>query len=535
MTRRTRWTRRTALWMGLIGCGLGLAGDRAALAEPAAPAADPLAGYVMPAEWLAKQPRPKFKPGHTLPPLTRYGWSLGFDTRVDFATHWNYCLEFAPGYLNDANLDRVLNNPNDPEAKVLALAISDPKTYRLAAVCSRDMPDKKTMPPETWVRDAEGKILDGQAKSQDGTAWTPGVEPQWSPAAPVAVWEEAARLRAEPMRRLREKCPIAVVLNGGEYGIPVAGWGQRLWEKDPKICEDNVSIRKEVGREISWAEYASTRTARAQTIIADAVRKAVPDRTLYVYYATGGNAGPWDWGPGYADMKRASDLPSTESYYMHFNSGWTGDQDALTKFLQAKAYEIAGGQPLSYNWLCGGPTGVGASKTPSDIDRYTGFLKCCFAAGMIGGNAGFYDYPRYPSPPYPTNTGGFDVKFPPDQPPQWILQMMALGHTQALFSHLEHFLRAGDLLPGPDKNRRAKEIPAYEFPTGDVNARVLVRKLRDAPRWLLVAWAADGPDRDVQVTVPDLGTVTIRATAAGTVCEGEVAAGKPVLQPVVTD
>jgi hypothetical protein len=45
------------------------------------------------------------------------------------------------------------------------------------------------------------------------------------------------------------------------------------------------------------------------------VRKAVPDRTLYIYYSVSGNAGPWTWGPGYPHMKQASDLPSTESYF----------------------------------------------------------------------------------------------------------------------------------------------------------------------------------------------------------------------------
>lgn len=493
--------------------------------------ADPLAGYIKPADWLKQQPKPKFKEGHTLPPLTRYGWCLDFDTRVEFAEKWGYCLEFAGGYLTHAVVDRVLGNPNDPEAKILALAAKDPKTYKLVVITSREMPPKDKLPPETWCRDADGKLLTGQAKSQDGNAWTPGVEAQWSPAAPVSVWEEVARLRAEPLRRLREKFPIAIVLNGGEEGIPVAGWGWKLWEKDPAICNDNVSIRKVVGREITWAEYGSARMGRMQALIADAIRKAVPDRTLYVYYALGGNAGPWDWAPGYKDMKPSSDLPGPQCYFMDHNSGWSGGQDMLTKFLEAKAYEIAGGQPLSYNWLCGGYKEPKPGNQVSDIPRYMGFLRCAYTGGMIGGNGGYYTYPRY-SAPYPKNTGGFDVKFPPNEPPNWIEQLVALGRVHAQFSHLEHYLRQGDLLPGPAKLRGSKDMPAYEFPTGDANARVVVRKLKAKPQWLITAWAADGKEREVKVTVPELGEVALKATAEANVYDATLKDGKPVVMPV---
>ena len=496
-----------------------------------APAKDPTVSLIAPADWLKQQPKPAFKKGYTLPPLTRYGWTLDFDTRVEFAEHWGYCLEFNPGYLSDAVLDRVLNNPNDPEAKVLALAIKDPKTYKLAVICSREMPANDKVPPETWTRDAAGNLLTHQAKSQDGTVWTPGMDAFYSPLAPDSVWQEAARLRAEPLRRLREKCPIAIVLNGGEYGLAVSGWGVKVWEKDPAI------VKAKGDR--SWDEFASAGAGRLHTLVGDAVRKAVPDRVLYIYYALDGNAGPWGWGFSYKDMQAASDLPSTQAYYLHYNSGWTGGQDLLTQLLKAKSYEIAGGQPLSYNWLCGGYTRDKETKDASkisDIATYTGFLKCLYTAGMTGGNAGYYAYPRN-NPP-----GGFGARFPSDQPPHWLVQMMALARVHAQFSHLEHYLRQGDLLPGPDKNRRYKDRPAYEFPTGDDNLRVLVRKLREQPqplilawfkappRWLITAWAADGKAREVKVTVPDLGEVTLQARADGSVYEATVKNGKPVVK-----
>jgi hypothetical protein len=142
-----------------------------------------------------------------------------------------------------------------------------------------------------------------------------------------------------------------------------------------------------------------------------------------------------------------------------------------------------------------------------DITRWMGFLKCYYTAGMIGANVGYYEYP----------TGGFGATFPADTPPHWLRQMVAAAQVHALFTHLEPYLRQGDLLPGPNMHHWTKLQPAYEFPTGDANARVLARKLRGKEDWLVTAWAADGPDRDVTVTIPILGKVTVLARASGSV------------------
>jgi len=45
---------------------------------------------------------------------------------------------------------------------------------------------------------------------------------------------------------------------------------------------------------------------------------------------------------------------------------------------------------------------------------------------------------------------------------------------------------------------------------------VLARKHRQRAEWLICAWAAGGDDRDVTVTIPALGTVTLRARATAT-------------------
>jgi hypothetical protein len=500
----------------------------AALAEegPVSPTNRPAAVLVTPAAWLKAQPKLAFKDGHTLPPLTRYGWTLDFDTRVELAEHWGYALEFG-GYADSGSVARALGTTNDLGARCIALAAADPKTFKLAVICSRSLPPNDSVPPETWTRNAEGRFLNGKANSMDGTEWHKGMDVVYSPAAPDSVWAEAGRLRADPIRLIREKCPIAIVLNGGEYGLGVIGFAGKVWSQDPAILKAKGDK--------PWFDYISERKARAELLIANAVRQAVPDRQLYIYYTTTGgshrNLTPdWkDWSAGYEWMKPVSDLASSEHYYRHFNSGWTGSQDLLTQALNAKGWEIANGQPLAYDWLCAGwprAKGLGSGSADllgdgglGDIDRYTGFLKCLYASGMVGGNAGYYDLPK----------GGFAAPFPADRPPHWLLQMTAFSRVHALFSGVESFLRQGDLLPGPERHRWSKDQPAYEFSTGEADVRVLARKLKDKPEWLVVAWAADGKARTVKAAIPDLGEVTLNARASGSVYRASRLDAGPVL------
>ena len=155
-------------------------------------------------------------------------------------------------------------------------------------------------------------------------------------------------------------------------------------------------------------------------------------------------------------------------YYKQFNTGWTGNNDMLTQVLNAVGRNMAFGEPLSYNWLCAGWSRKEMGEEAfSDPAHYMGFLKCYYTAGMIGGVAGYFSYPQ----------GGFGADLG-DDVPNWLMQMMLLARAQALFSHLEDFLRSGDLLPGPHRHRWSEDQPAYELPAGDDNVRVLARRHR---------------------------------------------------------
>lgn len=482
----------------------------------AAPKEEPLPpGAVHPAEWLKAQPKPKYRAGHTLPPLTRYGWDMDDAVRIALGEDWGYALEF--GVAGPRQVDNALNKPDSREARLLALAVSDPQRFRLCVISSRELP-KQIGPPEVWTRDAAGRFFNAKAESLDGTEWDPKMKTVLSPVSPDSFWEQAGELSAAPIRKLREKCPIAMVLNGGEYGLGVAGFAQKVWEQDPAIV-------KAKGNQ-PWSEFISERKAHYQGIMTKAERDAAPDRLLYIYYTCGGGThrnvildwGNWEY--RWESFKANSDLPSNEAYYRHFNSGWTGTRDMLTLCLNAIARELTDGKPLSYNWLSAGWEGE-PGHSHGDLARWAGFLKCYYTAGMLGGNEGYYQF---------LGKDGFSKPFLPDQPPHWLQQLTTLAYVHATFSHLEDFLRNGDLLPGPDKHRISKELPAYEFPSGDATVRVLARKHRERAEWLVTAWAADGEARQIMVNIPGLEALKLTARPDGAVYRVTIKGGQPQAQ-----
>jgi hypothetical protein len=200
--------------------------------------------------------------------------------RITLAEDWGYALEF--GTASRQRVENALQKPESREAKLLALAVSDPKRFPLSVESSRELP-REAVPAGVWTRDASGKFLNAKAQSLDGNAWNPGMHTVFSPASPDAFWEQAAELSAAPIRRLREKCPIAFVLNAGEYGLGVAGFAREVWQQDPAVVE----ARKDQ----PWGAYISKRKSHYQGILTRAERAAAPDRLLYIYYTCGGELG----------------------------------------------------------------------------------------------------------------------------------------------------------------------------------------------------------------------------------------------------
>lgn len=472
--------------------------------------------FVTPAEWLKLQPKPAFRVGHTLPPLTRYGWDIDDALRNEMAESWGYTLEF--GVVTDETVARAISDPNSREAKRVALALSNPKRYRLSVESNRKLPDESE--PAVWTRNKDGKFLNAKARSLDGNEWSSGMDTVFSLVSPDSYWRRAGELSSSPLRRLRAICPISIVLNAGEYGLGVSGFAKDVWGQDPEIMKAKGDK--------PWADFVSERKVHYQTLMSQAEFNAVPDRLLYIYYTAGGgthrNVFPnWgDWSYLWENFKGISDLPSNEAYFQHFNSGFTGERDILTLCLNAAAREIADGKPLSYNWLSAGWEGD-PGHSHAGIARWMGFLKCYYTAGMIGGNAGYYQF---------LGRDGLTKPFDPNSPPHWLLQIKALSDVHAQFSHSEDMMRNSDLLPGPNKHCFSKDLPAYEFPSEDKNVRVVIRKHRHQMEWLVTAWASDGDTREIKVSVPILGTFKVSARANGIVYQARLSGETAVLTPL---
>jgi hypothetical protein len=461
------------------------------------------------AEHLKAANAPVFRQDHTLPPLTRWGWSMPIDVRIELTEKWGYALEIG-GYVTDALVDELERNPTNGNGRIVALAAADPRRYPLFVLTDRPLGDKAIDGLSTELREAYYvKDAKGQPVADPKTG-----KPGWrtiSPLAPDAIFAWAARGTVAPLLRLSRLAPLAVILNGGEYGLPPAGHGGQFWEQDPVV----VAAKGER----TWLAFVSEQKTRQELIIANAVRKAFPDRHLYLWYHFAGipswDGDAWSFDP---QLLKVSDYPDQSLYYLHFNTGWSGNRDLLSNFTHSLAQAIPLGYPLSYNWVCGG----WKKDAISDPDRYTGFLKCLYAAGQIGAVAGYFSLPE-----------GIDGKPVSNAPPPHLQQMMALGRVHALFSQVEEFLRQGDLLAGPLPHARDPKLAAYEFATPANGVRVFVRKHRAREAWLIVAWAASGDARDAAITVPGLGAVTVRARPAGSVYLASAETPTPHEPPVV--
>lgn len=492
-------------------------------------------GLIKPDQYLTNYTsKPQFRPGNTLPKLGQFGWGTSVETAIELATEWNYTLDFG-----NATSQSVANMSNSAtkEGKIIAKAKTDPAKYSLQVGVPRF--DTASYPDDIWAHDAKGNlILSGSSKV-------------FSPEASGTSYRQIVEPIADNFRKIAKEAHIALISNGGErdMGVPA----DQKATGDPKV--------KAAQGTKSWTDYMSERKAYQESITASAIMNAVPNMEMYLYYysAAGStrNYGFWNqymW--NYDNMRGVSTLPNESMYFKQFNGGWIGSESMLTQILNESGRQIQLGQPLSYNWLNGGWwPGVGANGGFGDLPTYQGFLKAYFTAGNIGGIAGYWDYPSS-NPNADLNNGfgregydGFDSCMDPNIPfdyslrntqqpnsvPHWLTQQIVLSQAQAEFSWLEPFLRNGDLLPGDGVNHYSADQPSYEFNTGYADTRVLARKMKTSNEWILTAWAADGVTRNVNVTVPGLGTVSLNAVPAAHVYYAKLNGSTPSVTQIDTD
>ena len=437
--------------------------------------------------WLKGQTPPRFKPGHTLPPLGQmHCVNPPAEVRAELARNWGFAVR--------------LNRPRG-EPELLGLCQENPAVFRPAAMIGNlaNLEGSKSIPwPEgTFLRRADGSLAEGKQT--------------FSPEMPDAAWQilvDGALRQIEGQLGGLPAASLATVENWTEHGLNVPINVRSQGEHDPRVVAAKGTR--------SWQEYVSQRKAYYEGRMRDAIKRQYPN-ALYTCYTYGGFTGKpdGDWAWEYHHLKTATDLPSPECYYNYFNSGFVGGKDMLTLRLWARHLEIQEGFPHYLGWLSAGYErkigdyqGDMAQGMYADLPRWMGYLKMSYLAGMLGGiTTGEFGVIRYES-------------FEPAQPPKWLDQMLVVSHAHALFTWLESELRNSQLLPGPNPHAWGKgdlNHPAYEFPTGHKDTRVLIRRVNGTSRWLIGAWAADGVEREVTVTAPDLGEYRIHARPAGSI------------------
>ena len=143
-------------------------------------------GFPTPAQYMASRTAPSFKSGHTLPPLTRWGWSLSYDTNVELANRWGYALEFGDVDTNSVN---ALNNPNSTQSKMISLVQSNPSQYKLSVMIPRNSGIE--IPSTAYTVDANGNPTK-----------------VWSPEAPDSVLSAMATSISNNLQKVTSKAPV---------------------------------------------------------------------------------------------------------------------------------------------------------------------------------------------------------------------------------------------------------------------------------------------------------------------------------------
>ncbi|RCJ23230.1 hypothetical protein A6S26_01340 [Nostoc sp. ATCC 43529] len=487
--------------------------------------AQTLTSQSTPLDHLKAAPRPVFKKGNTLLPLGQAHCGLSKETYIELANYWGYGLP-----IQNADLAKVAQA--NPGRYHLVAGVGE--VYRFYDNYDGRYPELPKLPPNTWLRDTNGKII------------LSGGRPIVSPAAPNEAFQIIGDHYGKSIRQLEITAGQAIKLiqNQGESGLWVVLENDpaQLYGQDPQVKADfnNSGLN-------DWFAYISRNKARQEGALKQKLFSNLQGNPTYSWYQEqyGTERGRWAGWPWYIFKYEqfidsfgktiVSDYTAPEMYYSFHNSGWTGIDynsavawDALTQALNNISGAISLKQKFTYPWVSMGWEGY-TGQPISSPDTFMGMMKAYYTAGAIGSVGGYFvcGGPLWEALNYNKPIGATT--------PTLIKQLTIQGHAHALFSHLEEYLRKGDLLPGPNLHpyqSSTKVLPAMEFPaegqTQQVQsrwglvtiptARVLARKISGQDRWLVTAWANVGSDRDIKVKIDNkLGTLTLRARKAGSV------------------
>lgn len=503
-----------------------------------------------PLDHIRDRPRPALRSGHRLLPLSTSSCAISPEIRLELMRHWGYAASFSASTTNtDPLLLEVKSRPG-----TYPTLYGSASLYPIFDNDRGQRPELPRLPAEVYLRDAAGNLF----RNGNGNGI---VSPLASDASMRLVGEfigtDVARVEAAVGQ------PIRLMTNEGEYGLWITGDNdaEQYWGRDPRV----LSAYRASGMN-SWFDFISFHKARHERQIKEGAFSALArGRPLYVAYQEGfgGERGRWAGWPWFmfrweyfldANGKpTVSDYSSPELYYNFHNSGWSGLQwqqgipwDGITQILRAAGGVKSLGQRNLYPFVSQGWDG-GDSGGISDDASFVGAMKMMYAAGAIGAVSGYFTCsgPQFEA----MRTNGAIGAARPTQ----VRGLINLAQVHALFTHLDDYLLRGELLPGDglhpyrsfDTATPTMEFDAvgesvqtaYQFGTAPMRtARVVARKLPAVDRWLVVAWANTGNDRDIRVTIdPRLGQLTLRARRAGSVYEISRSGGVNTIRLVDAD
>jgi len=553
---------------------------------------------------------PTFKDGHTMMPLTRCGWGTPYNIGFELEENWGYALDLSHGgYYGERYTD----------SKTLQYQIIQEIKRRESEDGRRRKIYSYTQRPVYWDGDWQQANYIGDILPEEAWMHVPGDAPVEQRRIPVGAESPPAehrRLELSPLMSdeaitaltdlekpklevlKQQGIDVDITINMAEYspGVPGHSNTDTKWRADPNVLmwwnelqaipyDGSAYYPDRVpGREAMMElehQYVSG-LYEAKNKLEPAVRaacKSVYPNTTYINYGTG-DCGEgilsWRprsaWGFPYWMAKRHTDLPSWE-FYRGYHAGWMdGDKNTIiTQTTNSAAIQTEGGNGglgetsnISYNWI-----GMGWSnpaeypnRVAPDIEQF-GYLKLIYIlTGCVGNVIGYFQQPLW-------ETGGThpawldDPIGPGDQ--DWVRQCLIAGHVHAMFSHLENYIRDGDVLPGDGQHHLSRDVysrpvwphASYEFahelgtPTtgalyktiGDhsdnpeypVRAHVAARKLRGAEDYLVCGFSSDGVTRALHPTIPGLGRVTVAARPGGTIYRMRPGMAPVMLDPIADD
>jgi hypothetical protein len=546
---------------------------------------DPFATY------LQAIPPPVFNPTNRLQPLTYCGWGWQLsNATVQLATKFGYAANpglgptpygvsqaATPGTMSYGLAQRAKANAN---FKIVQTVYKQPILGVLPDVYNtNNSTTGRWFGEGYYCTNSTGQYVDSGGRFSDSALYyiingvTNGsFQPVQSPCAPASELQRWTDCQILMLKMFNSNCPMNIVENDGEWGLQPYTSNYKAFWSDPRFIADmnalgvSNTIPPAYNTDYRIYEYLSMQKAREMNQLTDAVRTNFPG-VFYFFYNTsmekfrnvdsthhvslsldGMNSGD-GWDSAFVATNLA--FPTSELYYKNSNTGMTNafnwfpagattnlgldiakGRGLLLEQLAWKAWNITQGKPLSYDYLTSGWTPrVWLPDPIYDDGHYTGFLKCLYAIGMIGGNMGWYGNDGTTNA-HSLVSANFNAPFSVTNVPSWMMQMVLLSRVHAQFSWLADYLYDGSLVPSPYTNAMSQDLNLYDWaPEGQVGgqylpggyantnlAHVFIRKLNASDNWLLTAWTSDTANASVTITnIPMLGTVTLNARTNGAV------------------